>query len=116
MTDAQMLAAVRLVHTLIYVINAGACFVVLYAGFAGLGGWMLWVSLALVGGETAVLFANRLHCPLSAIAVRYGARETGFFYDTFLPERMTRYTVHVFSAVVLLGLALIALRGLGVVT
>jgi hypothetical protein len=116
MTDAQMLATVRLVHTLIYVVNAGACFVVLYAGLAGDGGWILWVALALVGGEGAILVANRLRCPLSAIAVRYGARETDFLYDTFLPERLTRYTVHFFSAVVLLGLALIAIRGLGVVS
>lgn len=114
LTDAQMLAVIRLVHTLIYVVNAGACFVVLYAGLAGFSGLLLWVSLALVGGEAAVLFANRLRCPLSVIAVHYGARETGFFYDTFLPERLTRYTVHFFSVVVLLGLALIALRGLGV--
>ena len=113
LNDAQMLAAVRLVHTLIYLVNAGACFVLLYAGLSGFSGELLWISMALVAGEAAILFANRRRCPLSGIAVRYGAKETEFFYDTFLPERLTRYTVHFFSAVVLLGLALLVLRGLG---
>ena len=116
LTDRQMLAAVRLVHTVIYVINASACFVVLHAGLTGTIGPVLFVAAALVAVEAAILFANRLRCPLSAVAVKYGARETDFLYDTFLPERLTRYTVHFFSTVVLVGLALMALRWFGVLS
>jgi hypothetical protein len=46
--------------------------------------------------------------------VRYGA-EKGYAFDTFLPERVTRYTFRVFGTLMVLGLALLALRWAGVV-
>ncbi len=115
MSDAGKLFLVRLVHTLIYLINACACFVVLYAGATGIIASLFWISVVLVAVEAVILIGNGLKCPLSAPAERYGARETDFFYDTFLPERLTRYTFWFFSTVVLSGLALFALRGLGVI-
>lgn len=111
--DARMLLVVRLVHTAIYIVNAAACFVLLYAGLSGIVGPLFWVAIGLVGLEAAILVANRLRCPLSAIAERYGARESDVFYDTYLPERLTRYTVHFFSTVVLAGLACLGLRWAG---
>ncbi len=113
MSDARMLFLVRLVHTVVYLVNAGACFVMLYAGLTGVIGVPFWISAVLVGIEAIVFFGNGARCPLSGVALRYGASRSDFLFDTFMPERLTRHTVFFFSIVVLFGLALLALRGLG---
>ena len=116
LTDAHKLALVRLAHTIIYVVNGAACFVILYAGLTGTGGLFLRISMELVGIEAVILAVNAARCPITPIAVRYGARETDFCFDTFLPERMTRYTIEFFSTIVLLGLLLMALRWAGILS
>ena len=65
----------------------------LFAGVTGRVGTWLWIAIGLVAFETIVLFANGIKCPMSPLAEKYGARETDFLYDTFIPERLTRYTV-----------------------
>ena len=53
MTDAQRLTLVRALHTVIYVVMAGASLVVLYAGITGAHGPWLWVAAALVAAESS---------------------------------------------------------------
>lgn len=101
------LTLVRAVHTVIYVVVATSTFVVLYAGITGATGAWLWLAAALVGVESAVFLANGLKCPLTAVATKYGADEGA---DTFLPERITRYTVQVFGPLILIAAALVAAR------
>ena len=109
MTGAQKLAIVRAVHTVIYVVMAGACFLLLYAGVTGAHGPWLWATLALVGVECVVFIGSGMKCPLTAVAVRYGATpEKGF--DTFFPERCTRHTLRVFGPMIAIALALLAAR------
>ncbi len=109
MTDAQRLTLVRAVHTAIYIVMASAVFVVLYAGITGAYGAWLWVAMGLVGVESVVFTASGMKCPLTAVAVRYGATKDGAF-DTFLPERVTRHTFRVFGPLILIGLVLIGWR------
>jgi len=80
----------------------------------GRGGWWLRAALALLGVEAVVFVGNGMHCPLTALAVRYGATK-GHAFDTFLPERVTRYTFQFFTSVMVAGLVLLALRWAGVV-
>ena len=111
MTDAQSLALVRGVHTAIYLVMATAVFVVLYAGVTGAHGVWLWVAAGLVGVESLVFAAFGLKCPLTAIAVKYGAKTgAGEAFDTFLPERLTRYTFRVFGPLIVVGVGLLAAR------
>jgi hypothetical protein len=51
---------------------------------------------------------------LTALAVRYGA-EKGYDFDTFLPERLTRYTFQFFTTAMVVGLILLTLRWSGVI-
>jgi hypothetical protein len=113
MTDAQRLALIRAIHTAIYVVMAVSTFVLLYAGISGAQGAWLWVALGLLGIESIVFLGNGLKCPLTDIAVKYGA-ETGHVFDTFLPERFTRYTFRFFGTMMFVGLALLAARWWGV--
>lgn len=109
MTDAQRLFGVRLLHTVIYVVMATASLLVLYGGISGAAGTWLTVAVALVVIETLVFTAGGLKCPLTAVAVKYGAGQDGLF-DTFLPERFTRHTFRIFGPIILLGLLLLTVR------
>ena len=113
MTDAQALTLVRAAHTAIYLVMAAASLLVLYAGITGASGRWLWIAAGLVAAESAVFVAAGLKCPLTALAVKYGATKDGA-YDTFLPERLTRWTFAVFGPVIVVGFGLLAVRwGLG---
>ena len=112
MTDRQRLALIRTLHTAIYLVMAVATFVPVYAGLTGAEGTWLWIALVLLGVEVMVYLGNGMKCPLTALAVRYGA-EGGYVFDTFLPERATRYTFNFFGTVMLVGLLLLVLRWVG---
>jgi len=109
MSNAQRLTIVRTVHTAIYLIMAASTFVVLYSGASGSAGPWLEGALGLLAVEVVVFAGNGLKCPLTALAVKYGAR-TGHVFDTFLPERVTRYTFRFFGSVLLVGLVLVIAR------
>jgi hypothetical protein len=115
MTDAQRLAAIRLVHTVIYVIMAISTFVLLHAGLTGARGPLLWIALVLLAIESVVYVGNGFACPLTAMAVRYGA-EKGWAFDTWLPEAATRHTFRFFGTVMVIGLVLLGLRAVGILT
>ena len=59
--------------------------------------------------ESAVFAAYGFKCPMTAMAVKYGATPDGA-WDTFFPERCTRHTFRVFGPVILVGFALLAAR------
>jgi hypothetical protein len=115
MSDAHRLAVVRGVHTVIYLVMVTSIAVLLYAGATGYDGLWLLVSLGLLAVETVVFVGNGMKCPLTAVAVRYGA-ETGYAFDTFLPERATRYTFRFFGSLMALGLMLVAARWTGLLS
>ncbi len=111
MTDAQRLAAVRTVHTLIYVVMAVSTFIALFAGITGRTGLWLRVALALLSLEVVVFTGSGMKCPLTGLAVRYGA-ETGRVFDTLLPERVTRHIFWFLGFVMTSGLLLLTVRWL----
>lgn len=111
-TAARRLAIVRAVHTAIYLVMASCILVVLYAGVTGTRGPWLWGAAGLVGIEVVVFAASGMKCPLTAVALRYGAGEDGLF-DTFLPERLTRHTLRIFGPLILLGFGLLIARWAG---
>lgn len=112
MSDAQRLAIVRGLHTTIYLVMSVSTFVVLYAGVTGAQGAWLWPALGLVGFESAVFVGSGFQCPLTAVAVKYGAKD-GMLFDTFLPERLTRYTFRIFGPLIAIGLLLLLARWWG---
>lgn len=109
MIPGWRLTAVRALHTIIYVVMAAATLLVLYAGLTGAAGLWVGVSLTLVIIEAVVFVGGGMRCPLTAVAVRYGARPEGP-YDTFFPERFTRHTLTVFGPMMALGVGLMLVR------
>lgn len=115
MSDARRLAMVRAIHTAIYLVMSAATFLLVYAGVTGRDGVWLWIALGLLIIETVVFVGNGFACPLSAVARRYGAT-TGYAFDTFLPERVTRHTFNFFGTLMVVGLVLLALRWTNLLT
>ena len=109
MTDARRLTLVRAAHTAVYLVMVAAIAVLLYVGATGYSGPVLWVALGLLAVETVVFVGNGFTCPLTTLAVRYGA-EKGYAFDTFLPERVTRYTFRFFGSLMGVGLVVVAAR------
>ena len=109
MKDSQALTLIRALHTTIYLVMVAAIAVLWRATLTGRFGPALWIALALLAIESAVFLGNGRRCPLTAIAVRYGA-EKGYAFDTFLPERATRYTFRVFGTLMVIGLIALVLR------
>ena len=91
---------------------AASTLLLVYAGLTGAAGWWLWVALGLLAVETMVFAGNGMKCPLTSLAVSYGA-EKGYAFDTFLPEQAMRHTFRFFGSLMLVGLVLLALRWLG---
>lgn len=112
MSDAQKLALIRTIHTIIYVVMALSTFTLVFAGATGFSGWWLWLALVLLAIEVVVFAGNGFKCPLTALAVRYGAVK-GYAFDTYLPESVMRHTFWFFTSVMVLGLALLAARWTG---
>jgi hypothetical protein len=105
----QRLALVRGLHTAIYLVLAVAVLLIVYAGLTGASGPWLWIAIGLAGAESVVFLGSGMKCPLTAVAVRYGAiKESG--WDTFLPERLTRHTLTVFGPLLLIGFVLLGAR------
>ena len=111
MTDPQRLAVIRAVHTAIYVANAAAILMIDYAAVTGRTGPWLTVALVLAAIEVVVFVGSGMRCPLTAVAVKYGA-DHGAIFDTFLPERLTRNTLRIFGPLLAVGLALLGARQL----
>ena len=109
MNNPQALALVRFIHTAIYIVMVAAIVVLLVAGITGYSGIWLWISLGLLAGESVVFLGNGMKCPLTTMAVRYGA-EKGYAFDTLLPERWTRYTFRFFGTLMVIGLVLLGVR------
>jgi hypothetical protein len=113
-SDSQRLAAVRTLHTAIYLVMVASIAALLYAGVTGQVGAWLWTALALLAVESVVFVGNGRRCPLTSLAVRYGAR-TGHVFDTFLPERVTRHTFVFFGSLMVIGLLMLGLRWAGAI-
>ena len=110
MNDAMRLGLVRGVHTAIYLVMASSVFAVFYAGLVGAYGPWLFAALGLVGIEVVVFTASGMKCPLTAMALKYGAAAGA---DTFLPERLTRYTLAFFGPLIAVSLILLLVRWMG---
>jgi len=93
---AVKLRQVKLLHTAIWVVMAGAILLLPFAA------WFGWFRLALgltllVLGECLVLALNRGRCPLTDVAARYTDDRADNF-DIYLPVWLARNNKRIFGA------------------
>lgn len=80
-----VVAAIKTVHTLAWLSIESCVLYVLYTGLAGRTDRRVGMAGAIVAGETLVFAGNGCRCPLTELALRYGA-ETGSVTDIYLPR------------------------------
>ncbi len=97
----------KLVHTLIALINAGAVFYILYCGIADRHGRWLNIALVILALEIFCLAIFRGDCPLQLYARRQ-AGTSGHVSDLFVPDWVALNMVPLFTPITLLAFALVA--------
>jgi hypothetical protein len=98
----RALRAIKLLHTVVWAAFAAAIVAIPIA--AWLGAWRLTAFLAaLVAVECLVLAANRMQCPLTAVAARYTDDRAANF-DIYLPLWLATYNKHVFGPLFVAGI------------
>jgi hypothetical protein len=95
------LTAVKLLHTAIWAVLAGAISALPVLAMANRFDWALAITI-LVAAECVVLALNRGQCPLTGFAARYTADRADNF-DIYLPEWLARYNKAIFGALFVAG-------------
>ncbi|MGD8353581.1 MAG: hypothetical protein PVJ01_05380 [Pseudomonadota bacterium] len=95
-SDAVKLRYIKLLHTLVWAVFAGAVFAIPIAGILGRFRWAFGLTV-LVAVEVAVLVLNRMRCPLTDVAERYTDDRSDNF-DIYLPVWLARYNKHIFGS------------------
>lgn len=114
MQNVRRLAIVRMVHTAVYAVMGIAAVALLFAGVTGARGVWLWISLALLSAEGLVFALNRMRCPLTTLAHRYGARHDSAF-GTFAFDDLTRRAFPLLVLAAALGALLLLMRWFDVI-
>lgn len=110
MTPETRLRVVKAIHTLVWAVFAGAIVAIPLVVAAG-DLKLAWGLVAFVLLEVAVLLANGMRCPLTAVAARYtAAREPNF--DIYLPLWLARHNKEIFGALYVAGIVFTAWKSL----
>ena len=105
----QKLFYIKLVHTLIWVFYNVVLFYLFYAVVANKIDRWVWICIALVLAEAAVLLLFKTVCPITLIARRYSNSQRDNF-DIFLPNWLARHNKTIYGGFFLLSLVILAYR------
>ena len=97
--SSAALAAIRAVHSGIFLVELSAILWLLATGIVGRRDRSTRAAAVLVAGEVAVFVVNRGVCPLTPLAERHGASRGGVS-DIFLPDRVAR-TIPIWTSAIL---------------
>ena len=99
--QTRVLAAIKALHTAVWLFFAGC---IMAIPFAGASGHFLWAAglSGLVLIECAVLLLNRGRCPLTDLAGRYTTNRQANF-DIYLPLWLARYNKAIFGTLFAAG-------------
>jgi hypothetical protein len=95
MTALARLRLVKLIHSGAWLLFASAIVLIGPLAMAGERRAALWLA-ALVSVECAILFANGMRCPLTAVAARY-TNDRRDNFDIYLPLWVARHNKTIFG-------------------
>lgn len=104
-----MITVVKLVHSLIFLVNSAAVLLVFVCGVTGLDS--RWTRLALSAAllEVLVFVVNRGRCPLTLLVERLGS-ENGRVSDIFLPRWFADRIPQICGPLLAVGIVGLAVR------
>ena len=109
MNRTQKLLAIKLTHTLIWVVFVVVIFYVLYSGVSDNVNTYTWIGIGLVLGEGIVLLIFNKFCPLTLVARKYSNSQKDNF-DIFLPNWLAKYNKLIFTTIFIFALLLVLIR------
>lgn len=96
------LRAIKAIHTVVWAVFAGS--IVAIPAYAVAGSLKVaWGLIGFVFLEVAVLLANRMKCPLTAVAGRYTSERQDNF-DIYLPLWLARHNKEIFGGLYVAGI------------
>lgn len=102
MEPESKLRVVKAIHTLVWAVFASSIVAIPICAAAG-SMKVAWGLIGFVLLEVAVLLANRMKCPLTAVAGRYTSERQDNF-DIYLPLWLARYNKEVFGGLYVAGI------------
>jgi hypothetical protein len=99
--DAVKLRSIKILHTVVWAVFAGAILAIPVAGLLGRFRWV-WTLTILVMVEVMVLAINRMRCPLTDVAQRYTENRSDNF-DIYLPAWLARHNKLIFGSLFIAG-------------
>jgi hypothetical protein len=110
-SPATALRVIKTIHTLVWALFAGS--ILAFPVLAWYEKWHLVAALVgLVLAECAVLAANRMRCPLTALAARHTDDRRANF-DIYLPLWLAKHNKLLFGSLFVAGLLFTAGRWVG---
>lgn len=100
---------IKLIHTIIWFILAGATIYTLYSGLTNDITLFTWVAIGMIICEGLVLLIFKWACPLTGMARKY-SDSTQDNFDIFLPNWLAKYNKEIFTTIFLVGLVLVLIR------
>ena len=97
-----MLTLIKLVHTVVWAVFAGAIFVLPWFIAKRQWRWVAWLG-GLVALECVVVAMNGMRCPLTVVAARYTTVRVDNF-DIYLPVWLARWNKTIFGTLYALEL------------
>jgi hypothetical protein len=107
------LFAIKLMHTLIWVVLAGATCYIFYSGLFNSITVYTWIAVGMIVIEGIILLAFKWACPLTGMARKY-SDSTKDNFDIFLPNWLAKYNKLIFTSMFVAGIILILFRKLHV--
>lgn len=101
-----MLRFIKLLHTVVWLIMAGASLYVLYASLRGYDGLWLWLCIILLCIESLILALNGWVCPLTPLAGKY-THDRSSNFDIYLPLFVARHNKLIFGGIFIIGLVIV---------
>ncbi len=102
--EAGMLTAIKVLHTVVWALLAGAIVVLPFLAVKGDFRWAAILSVVILI-EIAVLLANGWRCPMTDLAARYTADRSPNF-DIYMPNWLARHNKTIFGAIFLVNEAI----------
>jgi len=109
MRRQKKLILIKLIHTAIWCVMVAAVFYIIYAGIFDRVSILVWLCIGLIMLECLILLICKWRCPLTLLGRKYTDNpEIGF--DIFLPQWLAKHNKVIFSALFIIGVALVLWR------
>ena len=107
--DSSKLILIKLTHTAIWSVFVAAILYILFAGIFERVNVLVWICIGLVFIEGIVLLIFKWKCPFTLLGHKY-TNDHHIGFDIFLPTWLAKNNKTIFSALFVIGLALVLWR------